>query len=74
MPIFGMPTNQELFDNAPDTVEEAIKGWLARHVAVPSRVGAEAFSSQHNWLDWAARNLRYDPEVLGAMKKEFGIE
>lgn len=65
MPIMGVPTNSELYENAPDTVEEAIHSWLCNHLAV---------AVDPRWLTWAAKNLRNDPEFLGAMKKEFGID
>lgn len=70
MPFMGVPTNDELFDNAPDTIWEACRNWIERHTR-PQRHNA---SWSRTELDWAATNLMYDPEIRGAMKKEYGIE
>jgi hypothetical protein len=65
----AVPTNDELFENAPDTVEQAIRLWLLRHV---KPLGGGFWSTEG--LEWASKNLINDPEIRGAMKKEFGIE
>lgn len=64
----NVPTNEELEANAPDTLREAVRGWLRRHVSPPYKQAV----SWDEWLDWAADNFLADPEIRGAHKKEFG--
>lgn len=66
MPFSGVPTNEELEANAPDTVWEAVRNWLVRH---PTPHG---INTNRQWFDWAASNLINDPEIRGAYKKEHG--
>lgn len=65
-----VPTNAELEANAPDTVREAVKGWLIRHVNPPYNLQ----TTREKWFDWATDNLLADPEIRGAYRKEFSNE
>ena len=64
-----VPTNEELYENAPDTVKEALMLWLVRHTRGP--LVSDGWTERE--LSWAAHNLMNDPEIRGAHKKEFGI-
>jgi len=67
----SVPTNKELYDNAPEDAFDAVKGWLSRHQ--PPGEWSPVRSDYKSWLDWATANFFLDPEIRGAFKKEFGI-
>jgi len=68
--FYGVPTNEELEANAPDTVREAIRNWIERH----TRPQLHNASWTQKELDWAVDNFLIDPEIRGAYKKEYNIE
>jgi hypothetical protein len=62
-----MLTNEELYDNAPDDIWEAINNWFKRHPRPV--IWDETRSDYKSWEDWATANFLADPEIRGSLHK-----
>lgn len=70
-----VPTNAELYENAPDNAWDAVRNWIARHPTPrdATLIGPANQSARTEWANWATANFFLDPEIRGAFQKEFGI-